>query len=417
MPAVEASLVLYAPGLGAPRVHFVRKIDDLKIYELGHWRPTVGASPEAEIVLLRFTPVAPSGMTWRSEPPLEERIRRWFRSDSIDLGAGGKYENVLGEVEYSRFTRNGATECVFMRQYGDTYSDQRGYFSDGGAGLGDIMIRGYYCVAPGEQLSQATLGRFLAGIGLKGFGVPEEPRDLALPGQSAALAAGTSIQRKSTRSDAFPYVVRFTSAVFKTSEGHELADEFDEVAFDHGRVYLYVAWRGVTKESHLAQLRVFDGVGKQVGASSYEFTPTSTRWNTWLHYKIDPDWDQPGNWRFELDLDGETLVERSLIVTPPGYGSAQSGTNATSREAAVRQYHKTDEALEYKVFVRNEYGAWAWIVRETFMNAKTEALTYCQKRSAEYEQPGMCRIYAVGDDVVWDMLEKDRLKIIEAYSK
>ena len=43
------------------------------------------------------------------------------------------------------------------------------------------MIRGYYCLAPGLQLSQATLERFLTGIGLKGYGVPEQPQDLAPP--------------------------------------------------------------------------------------------------------------------------------------------------------------------------------------------------------------------------------------------
>ena len=46
-----------------------------------------------------------------------------------------------------------------------------------------------------------------------------------------------------------------------------------------GRVYVYVKWLGMTKESHLVQLRVFDGGGKQVGTSDYEFTPTSTRFS------------------------------------------------------------------------------------------------------------------------------------------
>jgi hypothetical protein len=299
-----------------------------------------------------------------------------------------------------------------MRQYGDTFSDQRDATS-----LGNIMIRGYYCVAPFHELSQRTLERFLYGIGLKGFGVLEKPVDLTLAAAPIAAAAVANGQRQSASSGAFPYAVKFTSMVFKTSEGHELADEFDEVSLDHGRVYVYVSWRGLTKESHLAQLRVFDGAGKQAGTSSYEFTPNSTRWYTWLNYYIDSDVDQPGRWRFEMDLDGETLVERSLIVTPSAYGSARSGINETSRDAAFRVYQVYDEAFKYKVFVRNGDGAWAWRVREAFYSAQGEALQACHKRSKADGQPGECRVYAAGDDVVWDMSEKERKDVIRAYKE
>ena len=421
----HGKIALYAPGLDDPRVNFKRKHKDLKVYELGHWRPAVGTSPEAWMILFRFKPFVPSSRTFVREPPLKERIGQWFGSDielgsgnielgagNIELGAGGNYENVLGEVEYLRFTRDGATECVFMRQYGDTFSDQRDATS-----LGNIMIRGYYCVAPFHELSQRTLERFLYGIGLKGFGVLEKPVDLTLAAAPIAAAAVANGQRQSASSGAFPYAVKFTSMVFKTSEGHELADEFDEVSLDHGRVYVYVSWRGLTKESHLAQLRVFDGAGKQAGTSSYEFTPNSTRWYTWLNYYIDSDVDQPGRWRFEMDLDGETLVERSLIVTPSAYGSARSGINETSRDAAFRVYQVYDEAFKYKVFVRNGDGAWAWRVREAFYSAQGEALQACHKRSKADGQPGECRVYAAGDDVVWDMSEKERKDVIRAYKE
>jgi hypothetical protein len=122
MPTGEASLLLYAPGLDDPRVNFKRKHKDLKVYELGHWRPAVGTSPEAWMILFRFKPFVPSSRTFVREPPLKERIGQWFGSDielgsgnielgagNIELGAGGNYENVLGEVEYLRFTRDGAT--------------------------------------------------------------------------------------------------------------------------------------------------------------------------------------------------------------------------------------------------------------------------------------------------------------------
>jgi hypothetical protein len=392
-------------------------VEDFKIFEVGHWRPTFGASPEAKMILFRYKPIAPSGMTFVGEPPLEERVRQWLHSESIDIGAGGKSENVLGEVEYLRFTRDGATQCVFMRQYGDTFSDQRDYFPSGSLGHGNIMIRGYYCVAPFQELSQKTLERFLSGIGLKGFGVPKKPQDLILPALPAAVAARASNLRKSARSNAFPYAATFTSMVYRTSEGQELADELDKVSLDHGPVYLYVKWEGLTKESHVVQLRVFDGSGKQVGTSDYEFSPTSTRWNTWLHYSIDPDVNQPGSWRFETDLDGETLVEKQLVVMPSAYGPARSGTSEASRDTAFRAYQMFDEASKYKIFVRNGAGAWAWRVRETFYAAWYEAMNACQNRSMETGQPRACRVYAAGDTIVWDMSEKEREGAINAYSE
>ena len=57
-------------------------------------------------------------MTFVREPSLEERLRRWLSSENIEMGASGKYRNVLGGMEYARFTRDGATQCVFMRQFG-----------------------------------------------------------------------------------------------------------------------------------------------------------------------------------------------------------------------------------------------------------------------------------------------------------
>lgn len=416
MPAEEAGLVLFAPGLGSPRVNFMRKIDGLKIYEFGRWRPEAGAYPEAEIILFRFSPVAPSGMTFVREPTLEERIRQSFGAETIDMGAGGRYENVLGEMEYIRFTRDGANQCVFMRQFGDTYSDQRGYFSDGSMGHGDTMIRGYYCLAPFHELSQITLERFLAGIGLKGFAVPAEPVDLTLTVTPIAAAAASS-RRTSASSDAFPYQVTFTSMVFQATGGSQLADDLDEVSLNHGRVFLHVRWRGLTKERHYCQLRVFDGGGNRVKTSGFEFTPTSTRWNTWWSYEIDPDVDQPGTWKFEVDLDGETLVQKTLIVTPSAFGSVRSGTTAVSRDAAFHDYRTFDEASGYKIFVRDEDGAWAWRVRETFHAAQTEAMQACNKRSRERGRPGACRVYAAGDHVVWQMSEKERDKVIKAYKE
>jgi len=416
IPAEQSSLVLFAPGLGSARVNYLRKVDGFKIYELGHWRPDTGAFPEARIILLRFKSVAPSGMTFVRAPTLEEHIQQSFRAESIDIGVSGKFRNLFGGMEYIRFTRDGANQCVYMRQFGDTYSDQRGYFSDGSMGHGNIVIHGYYCLAPYHDLSQIALERFLAGIGLKGFAVPGKPLDLTLTATPNAAAEAASDRRQSASSDAFPYQVKFSSMIFKSSGGSQIADDLDEVSLDHGRVYLYVRWRGLGKTKYSAQLRIFDGGGKLVKTSDLEFTPTTARWNTWWPYKIDPDVDQAGTWKFEVDLDGETLIAKSLEVTPSAFASARSGTTAESRVAAFRDYQAFDEASGYKIFVRDENGAWAWRVRETFHAAHVDAMQACYKRRGEGQQ-SECRIYAAGDKIVWQMTDEEREKIIKEYTE
>jgi len=76
-----------------------------------------------------------------------------------------------------------------------------------------------------------------------------------------------------------------------------------------------------------------------------------------------------------------------------------------------------DEAFKYKIFVQSEAGAWAWRVRETVYAAQDQASRACLKRSREVGLPGVCRIFAAGDDIVWNLPDKDRLDIIRAYSE
>ena len=236
----------------------------------------------------------------------------------------------------------------------------------------------------------------------------------AAPIAGAAAASG---QRQSASSGAFPYAIKFTSMVLRASTGSKLADDLEQVSLDHGRVYIHVRWRGLTMERHRAELRVFDGGGHKVKTSDYAFTPASPRWETWWSYYIDPDVDDPGSWRFEIDLDDETLVQKTLTVIPPARGPARSGTTTASRDAALGAYQNFIEAPRYKAFVRNDDGAWAWRIRETFYSAQLEAIQACQERSREGGQPPMCRIYAAGDDIIWNLSEKEREDVITAYKE
>ena len=43
------------------------------------------------------------------------------------------------------------------------------------------------------------------------------------------------------------------------------------------------------------------------------------------------------------------------------------------------------------------------------------AMRSCQNRSREVGQPALCHVYAAGDEVVWEMSEKDREDAVRAY--
>lgn len=101
-------------------------------------------------------------------------------------------------------------------------------------------------------------------------------------------------------------------------------------------------------------------------------------------------------------MDGETLVESYLLVTPSRYGPARSGTSAASRETGLRTYQMFGVGSEYKIFVRNEGTAWAWRSGTTFYTAMGEAMRSCQDRSREVGQPALCHVHATGDEVVWE---------------
>ncbi len=160
-------------------------------------------------------------------------------------------------------------------------------------------IVGYACRV-GKPLDDSDMAVILEGIEI-GAG---EPR------------AGRTQRPRTTTSGAYPYEAVFTSMVFKTQGGQELADELDEIALNHGLIYLYIKWRGLSQAEHRADLTITDGEGREVHSTYYAFTPRTDNWNNWWDYRIDAENDAPGRWTFAVLLDGEPVFERYLTVRP-----------------------------------------------------------------------------------------------------
>ena len=79
-----------------------------------------------------------------------------------------------------------------------------------------------------------------------------------------------------------------------------------------------------------------------------------------------------------------------------------------------KEYIATNDAGRAKVFVKDPEGAWSHRVEGTLEEAIEEALQECRSHS---ELPGAwgCRLFAIGDVVVWDMSESERVDVAGAY--
>jgi hypothetical protein len=112
---------------------------------------------------------------------------------------------------------------------------------------------------------------------------------------------------------------------------------------------------------------------------------------------------------------GRLLTEVEQSIVADRYQPLRSVEE--SLDVAFRAYQKTDGVSKDKVFIRNEGGAWAFEARESFYSAWRAALKDCHRRSKDYGQPGECRVYAAGEDIVWDMSKSERDAVIKAYSE
>ena len=93
-------------------------------------------------------------------------------------------------------------------------------------------------------------------------------------------------------------------------------------------------------------------------------------------------------------------------------------TTARFYRGALSGYHRykafTISELQAKVFVLSEDGSWASKFHPTFEEALQDALQTCENFTSR--RHGSCRLFAVGDTVVWDMTDGERNEVIASYN-
>jgi hypothetical protein len=177
IPPEQADLVVSVPTLERSRGVFARSVEGFVVKEYAVWSDAGASASTAAITLARIKSIGPKTLVFTRDTSLEDDIRRFLPSAQVSSERTAKMNNRIGEVEYRRFARDGTRECVYMRQFADTFADQRGYTRSFKPSAGNIVIRGWYCAPPAVTLSHDTIEVFVKGLGIREFAVPEHDAD------------------------------------------------------------------------------------------------------------------------------------------------------------------------------------------------------------------------------------------------
>ncbi len=157
----DAKIVFNAPGLFGSGQFAKWSRYDVKM-QVGMWAHG-SLYPRAEIFLQELQP----GYLLTRETKLKGSLTNWefLKRGTLDLGAKEKAANVLGRVEYRRFSIK-ELNCV---GFGQHYGIQTGGY-DNDRGVAPHYITGYYC--NDKPLSDSTVDAVVHALGVKGYKVP-----------------------------------------------------------------------------------------------------------------------------------------------------------------------------------------------------------------------------------------------------
>ena len=80
--------------------------------------------------------------------------------------------------------------------------------------------------------------------------------------------------------------------------------------------------------------------------------------------------------------------------------------------AGFQEYERATVGPLFKVFVLADDGSWSYRIRPTYEDALRDSMEGCEKYAS---RRGLCRTFAVGNTIVWDMSESERDAVIDAY--
>ena len=165
----NAKIVFFAPGVGDLNVQRHRRsLQNGSIrQEFALWqRPGHGYTTGV------FLSELVGGYHYNVKQDLLELTRSWnfWKNREIDVVASGSTGNKLDRVNYKIMT-SGSLSCVtFLTYFGDATTHDRQSF-------GTAFVSGYHCLPDSRPLSKGDAERIVKLFGVKGYGVPDKPRD------------------------------------------------------------------------------------------------------------------------------------------------------------------------------------------------------------------------------------------------
>ena len=85
---------------------------------------------------------------------------------------------------------------------------------------------------------------------------------------------------------------------------------------------------------------------------------------------------------------------------------------STSAIGGFGGYQSAYDLEQFKVFAYSDDGAWAYRMESTYEDAFRFAMDACDGYA---RRRGLCRLFAVGDTIVWEMSDKERDAVVERY--
>ena len=169
----SGELILKAPDLS----HFPHRVERAEegwnLYELATWEAANQDLPRAELILIKKRKIAPSNIHFIKSVRLTDLAQKSFPAERLTMGRSYVAENLLGDIEVQHFMSSDGKACAYVEQGISTFSDSID-FDSGATLLGNIIIRGWYCVKADEPQADDKLASFVRGVGLKGFADPRK---------------------------------------------------------------------------------------------------------------------------------------------------------------------------------------------------------------------------------------------------
>ncbi len=106
------------------------------------------------------------------------------------------------------------------------------------------------------------------------------------------------------------------TAIFTTglNKKKRPVDNIEEISITADKIYIFTYWHSLSQEKHDYLCNIYDGAGRLVFQHKMDLNPKKDKWYTWAWYTFKKYADKPGEWRFEIFLDGEKVKEKSLVV-------------------------------------------------------------------------------------------------------